>query len=276
MRFGQAKVWVVAGGCLLSALTLAQEVSDTRPTVSLERKDSATQEIKTLRLVKTGPDDSVGFFVVCNVDSSSDDAPQRIVIYDTSVGQVEVSIDKSKITAPLADVLKKSNGDGHIEMSDGTAFLGEDDSCATVRPKASPGTLKVEQGKTRLSGSALVYDESDGLARIKGPIDFSRTQDNDSLRGSSESIVLDVDRSITKLVGNVRLESKNRVSEAAEVEYDDTKSMAILRGTARVPAKSTQGKDVVQAEVIYYNLENNEVRVFDPGNRIQGQFEDEE
>lgn len=248
---------------------------DTRSSISLERKDDKTGNVKTIRLVKTGSiDDPSNFFVICNVDSSNDNAPQRIVIHDTSSGMVEVTIDQNKVIAPLADVLKKAGGDGHIEMSAGKAYLGENDLCATTSPKAQAGSLRVEQGKTKLTGSYLVYDETDGLAQIKGPITFSRVQENDNLNGSSESLVMDVDKSITKLVGKVKLQSKDRTSEANEVVYNDSKNTAILRGTPTEPAKTTQGKDTLQAEVIIYNLETNEVRVYDPRNRIVGAFDD--
>lgn len=248
---------------------------DTRSSISLERKDEKTGNIKTIRLVKTGSiDDPSNFFVICNVDSSNDNAPQRIVIHDTSNGMVEVTIDQNKVIAPLADVLKKAGGDGHIEMSAGKAYLGENDLCATTSPKAQAGSLRVEQGKTKLTGSYLVYDETDGLAQIKGPITFSRVQENDNLNGSSESLVMDVDKSITKLVGKVKLQSKDRISEANEVVYNDSKNTAILRGTPTEPAKTSQGKDTLQAEVIIYNLETNEVRVYDPRNRIVGAFDD--
>lgn len=68
--------------------------------------------------------------------------------------------------------------------------------------------MLVTQGKTELKGQKLVYDETDGIARIDGPIGFTRPSDDGPLTGQSERIEVDVDEEQTTLVGNVVLNSK--------------------------------------------------------------------
>ena len=220
--------------------TPAEPEGDTRSRTTLERKD------KIIEILKTTVDDKVGLVVICGVGDSAD-SPTRLIYYDPSPTGVQVTIEKNVITSALSEVLKQSGGDGNIEMSAGTASLGEDDACATTVPAPTPGTLKVVQGKTNLSGSRLTYSETDGLARIDG-----------------EEIVVDVDNSVTKLVGNVNITSGKRVSRALSMDYDDGKSLAVLYGTCEKPATSAEGNEPgVRAVKLIYNLDTNNVYMGD-------------
>ena len=237
--------------------TPAEPEGDIRSRTTLERKD------KIIEILKTTVDDKVGLVVICGVGDTAD-SPTRLIYYDPSPTGVQVTIEKNVITSALSEVLKQSGGDGNIEMSAGTASLGEDDACATTVPAPTPGTLKVVQGKTNLSGSRLTYSETDGLARIDGPILFSRTDEKNPISGSSEEIVVDVDNSVTKLVGNVNITSGKRVSRALSMDYDDGKSLAVLYGTCEKPATSAEGNEPgVRAVKLIYNLDTNNVYMGD-------------
>ena len=138
------------------------------------------------------------------------------------------------------------------------------------------------QGKTRLKGSKLVYDDSDGIARIDGPITFARDSASSSggasgasnpLTGSSGSIEVNVDDQTTTLVGGVILKNGARTSSAERVEYDDAANVAILRGTADRPAKTVTADQTLTASVIRYNLDTGSVVAIGP---VAGEFQDGE
>ena len=356
--------------------------------VSLTRtaKDGSKRLITVLR---TGTSDETGIFTACQpLEDDPPGTPTISVFSETGAGGIRVTIDKNVIVAPLAVVSQKEGGDGHIEVSAGTArYL---DAAAvtpvtgpmTVAPasasstsvKSSPSTpnptptatpvkpaaatpspatpasstpagvapnpappatpapvipasvtptpaaspvtastpntvpvpaatpalvnsptsdrltrceveakastvpdsVNVTQGKTRLKGSKLVYDDSDGIARIDGPITFARdSASGDSasnpLTGSSASIEVNVDEQTTTLVGAVTLKNGARTSSAERVEYDDAANVAILRGTAESPAKTVTADQTLTASVIRYNLDTGSVVAIGP---VGGEFQD--
>ncbi|THF68502.1 OstA family protein [Deinococcus sp. Arct2-2] len=263
-------------------------------TLELIRKGDDGKE-RRIRIVRTGTTDATGIFTICSrQDDEPEDAPTLLVFSETGTGGIQIFIDKNVIRVPLALVTQKDvpegeeGGDGRIEASAGTArFLdnppeGKTDRlsrCAVeATPKPKQGTVRVTQGKTELTGQKLVYDESDGIARIDGPIAFSRANDDGPLTGSSQRIEVDVDDEKTILVGNVVLTSKGgRVSKAGRVEYDDAANVARLIGTPEQPAESVQNGDTLRAGVILYDLDRNEVvaRKAD-GGTITGEFQDGE
>lgn len=269
--------------------------SSSQPTIELTRKgDDGKQRV--IRIVRTG-NDAAGIAVTCGPqDDEPADAPIVVVYSDSSAGGVQVTVDKNLIRAPLAVITKQGQkegesskgGDGHIEMSAGTAqFLDELPPNKTDRlsrcavqadPKPAPDTVFVTQGRTDLKGKTLVYDESDGVARIDGPITFNRAPaagkpETERLTGSSERIEVNVDNETTTLVGKVVLRNGERVSRAERVDYDDAANVAILRGTPEAPAESVSGQEVICAQVIRYNLDlNTPIAV----GKISGQFPDEE
>ncbi|GGJ80992.1 LptA/OstA family protein [Deinococcus aquiradiocola] len=259
----------------------ADGTDDTGTSVSLTRtaKDGRKRLITVQR---TGTSDATGIFTACQpLDDDPPGTPTISVFSESGAGGVRVSIDKNVIVAPLAIVTQQDSGDGHIEVSAGTArYLDAAPPGATdrlsrceVEAKAQPApdTVTVTQGKTRLNGSRLVYDESDGVARIEGPITFSRQNGASTLTGTSGSIEVNVDDESTTLVGNVTLRDGSRTSTAERVEYDDTANVAILRGTPAAPARSVTSDQTLTASVIRYNLDTGSVVAVGP---IGGEFQD--
>lgn len=249
--------------------------------ISIERK-TKSGETRTIKIVRVGTDET-GISANCVPRDEDPEGTPTVVVYsDTTPRGVEVTVDKNLIRAPLAIVTKKSGGDGHIEMSAGTArYLddpppGKTDRLSLCAVEATPvvknGTVDATQGKTRLKGSKLVYDESDGIARIEGPISFTR----EKLTGSSERIEMDIEKQTTTLVGAVQFRDGNRTSKAARVDYDDTKNVAILRGTPQRPAETSTPSDTLRAETIRYNLDTGEAVVIRGDKPITGTFDDGE
>jgi lipopolysaccharide export system protein LptA len=234
-------------------------VQEFPPTVELTRKD------KVIKTVKYGPADK-GLSILCTPLDEDKDRTNRFVYSDETPYLVHVFIDKNVIKAPIAFVSKKENGDGQLEAYAGTAVESSDEKVClpVVKPNPKPGTVFVEQGKTKLTGSRLDYSQETGIAIIAGPIIFERPQKSDKLTGTSEKITVNVDEEKTFLEGNVVLKSKCRNSSASKVEYNDKRNLAILFGNPAVSIQTdASGKQIgeVKGERIEYNLETNDVIV---------------
>ena len=253
-------------GCLLcGVVAYAQEapadvpVQEFPPTVELSRKD------KIIKTIKYGPADK-GLSILCTPIDGDKDRTNRFVYSDETPYLVHVFIDKNIIKAPIAFVSKKEGGDGQLEAYAGTAVESTDEAIClpVVKPIPKPGTVFVDQGKTKLTGSRLDYSEETGIAIIAGPIIFERPQKDDKLTGTSEKITVNVDEEKTFLEGNVVLKSKCRTSRATKVEYNDKRNLAILFGSPAVSVQTdAAGKEIgqVKGERIEYNLESNDVIV---------------
>jgi lipopolysaccharide export system protein LptA len=228
-------------------------------TTELTRKD------KKIIAIKYGPN-SKGLVIFCNPKDEDKDRQTRAVYLDESPYLIHITIDKNIVKAPIAFITKKEDGDGQLEAYAGTAVESKDETVClpVVKPDPKPGTVFVEQGKTKLTGSRLDYSQETGIAIIAGPIIFERPQKNDKLTGTSEKITVDVDGEKTFLEGNVVLKSKCRNSSASKVEYNDKRNLAILFGKPAVSIQTdASGKQVgeVKGERIEYNLETNDVVV---------------
>ncbi|WP_226342440.1 LptA/OstA family protein [Deinococcus sp. AJ005] len=262
--------------------------------LDLVRKSDKDGKERRIRIVRTGTSDDTGIFAVCSPqEDDPEDAPNLAVFSETGPGGVRITIDKNVIRVPLAVVTQQQpkdgqdGSDGRVDASAGTArFLETVPTDAKDRltrcgveasPKPAPDTVFVTQGKTELQGQKLVYDETDGIARINGPVTFKRANEKDPLTGSSERIEVNVDDEKTTLVGNVVLNSEGgRVSKAGRVEYDDAANLARLIGTPEQPAVSIKGGDTLRAGTILYDLDKNEVyAVKSEGGTITGEFVEE-
>jgi lipopolysaccharide export system protein LptA len=227
---------------------------------------------KTITAIKYGPDDK-GLAIICPPKDDDPDQLTQTVYYDVAPYFVHITVDKNLIKAPIAFVTAQDGGDGKIEAYAGTATESKDEKACLpdLKPDPKPGTVLVEQGKTKLNGSRLQYDRITGIAEVAGPINFERPQENDSLKGTSDSIRIFVDAEKTVLEGNVTLTSKCRTSTADRVEYDDTKNRAILFGKP-VVSRQSDGSEI-QGSVISYNLETNDVIVVEKYGGIAGKFD---
>jgi lipopolysaccharide export system protein LptA len=243
---------------------------ESSPRVTVVRDD------KTITAIKYGPDDK-GLAIICPPKDDDPDQLTQTVYYDVSPWSVHITIDKNLIKTQIAFVEAKDGGDGRIEAYNGVATESSDpDRCLPdLKPDPKPGTVRVEQGKTRLTGSRLDYDRSTGIAVVEGPIVFERPQEreNDTLKGNSDSIQIFVDDEKTVLEGNVTLSSKCRTSRAERVEYDDTKNRAILFGKPAV-SRQNDGKGQIQGTELEYDLETNDVIVVAPYGGVSGSFDD--
>jgi lipopolysaccharide export system protein LptA len=299
-------VWVLAQETVPPSSTPAPATPETpteAPTPDSQAETSSLELVRRgddgqerrIRIVRTGTSDETGIFTICSPqEDEPEDAPSLAVFSESGPGGVQITIDQNVIRVPLALVTQRQapegqeGSDGRIEASAGSArFLDAVPEGATDRlgrcavqatPQPAPDTVLVTQGRTELKGQKLVYDESDGIARIDGPISFVRPSDDGPLTGTSERIEVNVDEEQTVLVGSVVLNSGGgRVSKAARVVYDDQANTARLFGTSDQPAESVQGGDVLRAQELLYDLDRNEVVArAGEGGTITGEFQDGE
>ena len=260
-------------------------------------RDGKDGKERRILVIRTGTSDETGVYTICGPrDDDPEGTPNLGVFSEQGAGGIRITIDKNVIRVPLAQVTQhppkdgEDGSDGQIEASAGTAKLldappeGASDQLSLcgveVKPVPAPDTVLVTQGKTELKGQKLSYDETDGIARIDGPITFERASDKEPLSGSSERIDVNVDEESTTLIGNVILTSKGgRVSKAPRVEYDDTTNTARLYGTPEQAATSVKGSDTITLTqgYILYDLDTSNVvaRANGDGN-ITGEFQDSE
>jgi lipopolysaccharide export system protein LptA len=257
---------------IVSSLSLAQDSTEPftpepfTPKVIFERGNNVVVA------KKYGPDD-LGALLICQPEESDPKQVTRSFFADVKPYFVHVFIDKNIIRAPLITATKESRGDGQLTAVNGSATILNPETCEIeLKPDPKPNTVFVEQGKTKLSGSSLIYSQESGIGVIAGPITFERPQaGGNTLRGSSEKITVDVDNEKTFLEGNVKLESKCRSSIAERVEYDDRENLAILYGNPAI-SKRLDGSDEIKAERLEYNLETNDVIL---EGSITGVFDDD-
>lgn len=266
--------------------------------LELVRRGEDGQE-RRIRVVRRGTDDAAGIFTICGPQPDEDqNGPSLAVFSESGAGGVEISIDRNLIRVPLALVTQAqredgSAGDGSIEAGGGSAhFLDDVPEGATDRlsrcavaatPQDKEGAVQVTQGQTQLTGQHLSYSETDGTARISGPVTFrreaaeSQRSGDGTLSGSAKGIEVEVDTERTVLVGDVVLNSEGgRVSRAARVEYDDAAGLARLIGTPEQPATTARGGERLQAAEILYDLTRDEAVAWaSNGVRISGEFRDD-
>lgn len=260
-------------------------------------RDGKDGKERRILVIRTGVSDDTGVYTICGPrDEDPEGTPNLGIFSEQGAGGIRITIDKNVIRVPLAQVTQRpakdgeDGSDGQIEASAGTAKLletapeGAKDQLSLcgveVKRAPAPDTVFVTQGKTQLKGQKLLYDDTDGIARIDGPITFDRANDREPLSGSSERIDVNVDEESTTLIGNVVLTSKGgRVSKAPRVEYDDTTNTARLYGTPEQPASSVKGTDVIsltQGYILYDLDTNNVVARTDAEGNITGEFQDSE
>lgn len=263
--------------------------------IELVNRSESGKESKIL-VIRTGTTDETGIYTVCTPrESDPENTPNIGIFSESGAGGIRIIINTSTVRSSLVKVIQEpilegeDSSDGSIEATSGTAtFLDKIPSGTNDRltecgvdftPKSDSSAILVTQGKTRLTGSRLIYEGTDGIARISGPISFRRDNDSESLSGSSDIIEMNVQEDFTTLLGNVIISSTDgRTSKAERIEYDDRRNEARLYATKDRPAESTKGRDKISitSGYIYYNLSSNDIVVFSEAGGISGEFSDED
>jgi lipopolysaccharide export system protein LptA len=231
---------------------LAQDAPDTRPQLRLNRDD------RTIQVIQNAPSSEGGKF---HLRAPCEDGMRLNTVYAPEPYLVETNVNETLITSSIVlDTRPEGRqDDATLELFGGTLEV-DDRFCPQNIVRSEQPDVTVYQGRTTITGTTFFYENATGLGTLSGPIDLVRTQAGEApeLGAVADTLTIDVDRDVTLLQGNTTVSADGRESHADEVEYDEASGMAILRGS---PARSEKDGDVVQGNVIEYDLDSNDVVV---------------
>lgn len=200
-----------------------------------------------------------------------------VIISDIKPARVKVQFGKDATAfGPLALVDKGI--EETVYLSDGSANIVKDKpddpdeaSRLELSTKATPEAIEVLQGKSRVFGTDMRYDNETGEAKIAGPIRLERSSDK-PLKGSSKDMVYNVDDEVLRLFGDIKLEQDGRTTTAQSAVVREKDRVAYLYGSAQVPVKSTNKDGFVEGTKVLYNLDKGDVTVLEG---VKGEFKDD-
>lgn len=180
--------------------------------------------------------------------------------------RIETTVNNTRIRSSV--VLRSQPKEGGAEAQDdavldffgGSLELNDETDCPRNVVRDPQQQVLIEEGRTTVSGAALLYDNATGVGDMQGPIVLERRAAGDSpaLDASSRHLSFNVDDDLQTLRGDVTVTSEGRTSEADVLELDEDAGFAILRGS---PARSRNEEGEVVGEVIEYDLNSNDVVV---------------
>ncbi len=249
------KRWFYAGLLALWAISsgLAQN-GDTRPQLSIERKD------KTIRVIQNGRSADGARFIPGNPNCEKNSSISSF--FAPEPGFVETIVNDTRITSAIALLKKPDEGEDEevLELYSGTVDFTERTRCPENLTESSTPSVTIFEGRSTIVGNNFFYDNATGIGTMTGPVDLNRAAQGESaaLKASADNLSINVDEDLTILEGNVLVETKTRISTAEVLELDEQTGVAILRGN---PASSREGSDLVEGRVIEYDIDNNDVVV---------------
>lgn len=180
--------------------------------------------------------------------------------------RIETTVNNTRIRSSV--VLRSQPKEGGAEAQDdavldffgGSLELNDETDCPRNVVRDPQQQVLIEEGRTTVSGAALLYDNATGVGDMQGPIVLERRAAGDSpaLDASARHLSFNVDDDLQTLRGDVTVTSEGRTSEADVLELDEDAGFAILRGS---PARSRNEEGEVVGEVIEYDLNSNDVVV---------------
>ena len=155
-----------------------------------------------------------------------------------------------------------------LELRDEDVVFSRPGCIESLEPVEDP-RVELRQGRTVVTGSRFFLDQDTDLGTMDGPVALERSAEGASpaLSATADALELDIDTEATTLVGNVSIESEERVSEASRVELREAEGLAVLTGS---PARTRQGDDAIEGSTLLYYLDTNDVVVV---GGVKGSFE---
>ncbi len=246
------------GALLLASTALAQTESQ----VTLTRKD--TTIVVTLKAQYADGARFIGNNPNCQTGK------RQALLYGPAPGYVDTRVGKdTELRSNVAIVLTPEQAAGGsnaaagedqtLELYDGTVTLDRPGCIGSEQRTKAPSVTMV-QGRTTVRGTRFFLDQGSDTGTMDGPIELVRAAAGDSpaLTASADSMRFDTQTRHATLMGNVKVTSQDRVTTADSLELDEAAGVALLAGS---PARSTQGKDVLEGSRLRYYLNNNDVVV---------------
>lgn len=211
-----------------------------------------------------------------NVDDKAKKNYNFVIISDIQPARVKVVFGKDATAfGPLALVDKGIEetvflSDGSAQIIKANADDPEDSGRLELVTKATPEAIEVLQGKSRVFGTDMAYDNTTGEAKIAGPIRLQRSGDK-PLKGSSKDMIYNVDDEILRLFGEIKLEQDGRTTTAQTAVVREKDRVAYLYGTAQAPVRSVNKDGFVEGTKMLYQLDKGDVTVLEG---VKGEFKD--
>jgi lipopolysaccharide export system protein LptA len=191
----------------------------------------------------------------------------RIVLSDQAPNRVSVKFGEDATAyGPLA--LVEKGVEEFVRLSDGSAAVDENTLALTLSSKSTPGSVEVDQGKSKAFGSTLEYDNESGEANLAGPIKLER-QGEKPLTGESKTLTYNVDDETLLLQGDLKLVQGDRTTTAQSAIVREKEGLAFLFGN---PVKSVSKDGTVQGKKVRYTLERGDIVVLEG---VSGEFQDQ-
>lgn len=191
----------------------------------------------------------------------------RIVLSDQPPNRVSVKFGEDAIAyGPLA--LVEKGVQEFVRLSDGSASVDENTLALSLSSRSTPGSVEVDQGKSKAFGSVLEYDNESGQASPAGPIRLER-QGEKPLTGESKTLTYNVDDETLLLQGDLKLVQGDRTTTAQSAIVREKEGLAFLFGN---PVKSVSKDGTVQGKKVRYTLERGDIVVLEG---VSGEFQDQ-
>ena len=250
-------------GCIAILLLPILVNGQTFPNITIERENATF--VITNRGDSSGGARSIPFLLGCEEDL-------KFLVYYGPGRRVETVIDEytSIMSTVVLITHSKENKDQEtIQLLDSVPEFGFRPPCVLSLKEPEEPEVRLTQGHTTVVGRFLLVDQEATVAKMKGPISLERSNpgSGNSVTAFADELTFDLDTNQIVMVGDVRVRAGARLSQADRLELNETEGIALLAGQ---PAMSTEGKSVIEGDIIRYYLDSNEVIAL--GN-IRGAFE---
>lgn len=247
--------------CLLAtALAGANFAFSQSPTILTIVREDATIVITNSGLSSQGARNILG-------RAGCEEGTRLSVLYGPP-NEVEMVIDGETVLRSSMVVIREPEGEPEdgaadqqtVEMLDGEATFTDRPACLDSFEEADEPLVRLEQGRTTILATSFFLDREVDVAQLEGPVGLERAPEDDSelLNASAESMSYDLETDLSTLTGAVRVVSGDRTSEAETLELDEEAGLATLTGS---PARSVQGEDEIEGNLLLYYLDSNDVVV---------------
>jgi len=190
----------------------------------------------------------------------------RIVLSDQAPHRVSVKFGEDATAyGPLA--LVEKGVEEFVRLSDGSAAVDENTLALSLSSRSTPGSVEVDQGKSKAFGSVLEYDNESGQATLAGPIKLER-QGEKPLTGESKTLAYNVDDETLSLQGDLKLVQGDRTTTAESAIVREKEGLAFLFGN---PVRSVSKDGTVQGKKVRYTLERGDIVVLEG---VSGEFQE--
>lgn len=207
---------------LLFVLGLAQEGSDST--------EEAPPVFETTPLPTTEASD----------ESTTDDAEKRLIVIDSSGGNQSGNLRKGPILYDHPDAEGIKATVSTLSIFSQKAELRTPETAEELTLVQAKGRriatftdgVRVSRGRLEATGELLVYNEETGIGLLTGSVSITvapKEENGEPVFISTLEVEFDVDTDVSISRGNVMVDNGNQQAEADEMEYEEERTLGVLR-----------------------------------------------